>query len=346
MNIDTQITNIVGQNSIEAYVWALGWFSFWFLVIFLIKSLITTKFVRTGEIDSVKEVIFSLLSSITTPLITIISLYIASQSLFLPEFLNKPFFVATIIIIIYQIIITVQIVADYLFHTKFKNEPATQNAFQSLVIIAKFFIAVLGFLFILQNVGINVTSLIAGLGIGGIAIALAAQNVLGDLFSSFALLFDKPFIPGDFIVVGENSGVVQKVGIKTTRIKALQGEEIIIPNNKLTSARIQNFKRMEERRVAFDIGIIYDTPLSKVKKIPTIIREIIDSEENTRFGRTHFTTFGDSALLFETVYFVTNSDYEQYMDAQQSINLKIMEEFEKNKIRFALPTRIVHLAKS
>ncbi|MDQ5951258.1 MAG: hypothetical protein QG639_535, partial [Patescibacteria group bacterium] len=338
MDIDWQLLQSVwGGNTIEAYILSIGWFIFWSLTLLLIKSIITRKLFQNTEAITVQDVILSLLSSISAPLILVISLYIALQTLIIPSLVSRTFFIATVVVVLYQLSIALQIIADYFIKTKLKDEPATQNAFQSITTIGKFFIAIIGLLFILQNVGVNVTSLIAGLGIGGIAIALAAQNVLGDLFSSFALLFDKPFVPGDFVVVGKDSGVIQKVGIKTTRIKALQGEEIVIPNTELTSARIQNFKRMEERRIAFHVGVTYDTAISKVKKIPSIIQKIIEAEENIRFSRAHFTAFGDSALLFEIVYFVTTSEYELYMNAQQSINLQIMEAFEKEKIEFAFP---------
>lgn len=347
MNFDFQL--ISGEfwgNSIDSYILAIGVFLVWVVALLLIKFVINLKLKPPSTVEKVRDLVFMLLSTISVPLIVVVAAYIAAKPLTVADWFNQAFFIALVCTIIYQLNISFQIIANYFIHTKLEDEPATQNAFQSLTTIGKFFVAILGFLFILQNVGINVTSLIAGLGIGGIAIALAAQNILGDLFSSFALLFDKPFVPGDFIIVGKDMGVVEKVGIKTTRIKSLQGEEIAIPNTELTAARIQNFKRMEERRVAFSLGVTYDTPKSKVEKIPAMIQKIIEEEENVRFDRAHFKRFGDSSLDFEIIYYVLNNEYLVFMNAQQSINLKIMEAFEKHSIEFAFPTRTVHVVKN
>ncbi|MCK5590629.1 MAG: mechanosensitive ion channel family protein, partial [Candidatus Pacebacteria bacterium] len=174
----------------------------------------------------------------------------------------------------------------------------------------------------------------------------AFQNILEDLFSSFAILFDKPFKVGDFIVVGEHKGVVQKMGIKTTRLKSTGGEEIVISNKELTSARLQNFKKMKERRIGFNFGVTYETPTGKLKAIPGTVKDIIDSIEKARFDRSHFTQFDDSALTFETVYYVTTSDYVVYRDIQQEINLRIKELFEKDGIDMAYPTQTIYLNKS
>jgi small-conductance mechanosensitive channel len=241
----------------------------------------------------------------------------------------------------------VQILIDYVVkkRTKEEDEAGAKAAINLLNLIAKIVLWSFGLLFILSNAGINVTSLIAGLGIGGIAVAFALQNVLNDLFSSFAIYFDKPFVPGDFIIVGDKMGVVQKTGIKTTRIKALQGEEIVISNNELTSSKIQNFKKMEERRVLFNIGVTYDTPTEKLKRIPEMIKGIIEEEKLARFDRAHFNKFADSALSFEAVYYVESSDYAEYMDTNERIHFKLKEIFDNEKIEFAFPTQTIYLEK-
>lgn len=202
---------------------------------------------------------------------------------------------------------------------------------------------VFGILLLLSNLGINVISLVAGLGIGGIAVALAVQNILSDIFSSFALYMDKPFREGDFIVVGPHMGIVKKIGLKTTRIQALQGEEIVISNQELTSTRVQNFKRMHERRIVFSLGVTYDTTPKQLQAIPVIVKGIITGRENARFDRAHFAAFGDSSLNFEIVYYVLNGDYNAYMDLQQEINLAIYEQLSAQNISFAFPTRTVHV---
>lgn len=346
MNTDQLLNLVFWNNSIAEYLASGIWFVGWITVLLLFQWVLKSRVKNSNEVTHIQGVILQLLAAASTPFLIILSLYLAVQSLVLPELAQKIFFISLVIMAIQQVMVAAQIIANYITRTQLQDEPSSKNAFQTITTVAKFFIAILGFLFILQNVGINVTSLIAGLGIGGIAIALAAQNILGDLFSSFAILFDKPFVPGDFIVVGKNSGVVQKVGIKTTRIRALQGEEIVIPNKELTSARIQNFKKLQERRVAFNVGVTYDTPTAKLKKIPGIVQKIVEDVKTARYDRTHLCEFGDSALIFEIVYYITESDYVVYMDAQQEIDLGIIEAFAKNKIQFAFPTQTVHVLKS
>ncbi len=191
--------------------------------------------------------------------------------------------------------------------------------------------------------GVEVNSLIAGLGITGIAVALAVQNVLGELIAWLAIVLDRPFVIGDFIVVGDMLGTVEKIGIRTTRVRSLQGEELILSNNNLLDSSIQNFKTMEERRVVFQVGVTYDTPAGKLEAIPGMIERLIEPVEGARFDRAHFSGFGDSALLFEVVYYVDTGDYVLYMDIQQEIYLNLLKQFNAEAIEFAFPTRTVIL---
>jgi small-conductance mechanosensitive channel len=194
-------------------------------------------------------------------------------------------------------------------------------------------------LVLLDNVGVNITTLIAGLGVGGIAVALAAQNILGDLFASLSIVLDKPFVVGDFIAIGEFMGSVENVGLKTTRLRSLSGEQVVFSNTDLLSSRIRNYGRMYQRRVLFSIGVTYQTTPAKVRRIPVIIREIVEEHDKVRFDRAHFQAFGDSALLFEIVYYVLTADYNQFMDVQQSINLALLERLSVEGVEFAYPTR-------
>jgi len=200
---------------------------------------------------------------------------------------------------------------------------------------------VFAFLIFLQNLGYNISTLLAGIGIGGVAIAFALQSILEDVFSYFSIYFDKPFVVGDFLDVGGQFGTVSYIGIKSTRLTTLQGEELVIPNQTLTSSNVHNYKKMKERRIQFSFGILYETPVEKVKKVLQIIKEIVDAEDNDRFDRAHFNNFGDSSLDFEVVYFMLTDDYKEYMNTQQSINLKMLQNFAKEKIEFAYPTRTV-----
>ena len=195
----------------------------------------------------------------------------------------------------------------------------------------------------LDNIGFNVTSIVAGLGIGGIAIGLAVQNILGDLLSSLSILFDKPFVKGDFIIVGDYLGTIERIGLKTTRVRSLSGELIVFPNKHLVESQIRNYQQMQERRIVFQIGVIYETSADQLAKIPQIIKEIIESTALARFDRSHFAKYGDFSLDFETVYYVLSSDYGQYMDVQQLINIKLFKAFEEEGIVFAYPTQQLYL---
>ncbi len=204
----------------------------------------------------------------------------------------------------------------------------------------------IGIAFLLDNLGFKISTVIAGLGIGGIVVALAAQAVLGDLFSYFAILFDRPFEIGDFIIIEGYLGVVEHVGIKTTRIRSLSGEQLVFSNTDLTNSRVRNYKRMDKRRVLFKLGVTYQTSLEHMKEIPVIITDIIKMIKETTFDRAHFSSYGSFSLDFEVVYYVFGSDYNKYMDIQQKINLAIMEEFEKRGIEFAYPTQTLFLSKT
>lgn len=195
------------------------------------------------------------------------------------------------------------------------------------------------FLLTLSNLGVDITALIAGLGVGGIAIALATQNILGDLLASLAIVLDKPFAIKDFIIVGDLMGSVEHIGLKTTRVRSLSGEQLVFSNADLLSSRIRNYGRMFERRVVLSIGVEYETPRAKLERIPAILKEAIGSQSGTRFDRSHFASFGDFSLDFESVYYVLSADFNRHMDIQQAINFRIHEQFEAEGIGFAYPTQ-------
>ncbi|MEM0951003.1 MAG: mechanosensitive ion channel family protein [Cyanobacteria bacterium P01_H01_bin.74] len=192
---------------------------------------------------------------------------------------------------------------------------------------------------VLDNVGVDITALVAGLGIGGIAVALAVQNTLGDLMAALSIAFDKPFVIGDFIIVDEFMGTVERIGLKSTRIRSLGGEGIVIPNKNLLDSRIRNYQKMEERRVILQFGILYQTPYALMKEIPHWVKQIIDDTDGVRFDRAHFATFGSSSYDFEAVYYVLDPDYAIFMNYQQQINLELIRVFESHGVEFAYPTR-------
>jgi small-conductance mechanosensitive channel len=202
-------------------------------------------------------------------------------------------------------------------------------------------------LLVLDNLGVNVTALVAGLGVGGIAVALAAQNILGDLFASLSIVLDKPFVVGDFLIVGDFMGAVEQVGLKTTRVRSLSGEQLVFSNTDLLNSRIRNYGRMFERRVVLSLGVTYQTPTEKLKALPGIIRAAIEAHgSKVRFDRAHFSTFGESALQFEAVYYVLSRDFNLHMDIQQQINLTLFERFAAEQVEFAYPTQTLFLTRA
>jgi len=255
-----------------------------------------------------------------------------------------------IVFVVFRIIAIAQKFTNYLFTKMWSRDgkivEGKETAMHGIKIVANVLLWSIGILLILSNLGFEIGTLVASFGIGGVAIAFALQNILSDLFSSFAIYFDKPFGIGDYIVLGADSGTVKKIGLKTTRITTLQGEELVISNAELTSTRVKNFKRMRTRRAVFSFGVIYSTPTAKLKKIPEMIEKIIEKVELGDLDRVHFREFGDSALTFEVVYFVKTREYLDFMNTQQEINFAIKEAFEKEKIEMAFPTQTIFLQKN
>ena len=202
------------------------------------------------------------------------------------------------------------------------------------------------FLMLLDNFGFNITTLVASLGIGGIAVALATQNILGDLFASLSIMLDKPFEIGDFIIVGDALGAVEYIGLKTTRLRGLGGEQIVFSNGELLRSRIHNHKRMASRRVAFVLRVAYGTSEAQLTAIPATIREIVSARQDVDFERAHFFRYGDWSLDFEIVYHFKSPDYILHMDAQQEILLQIYRAFQREGIQFAHPLSVVRMADS
>jgi small-conductance mechanosensitive channel len=246
--------------------------------------------------------------------------------------------IATSVIVTYFILRLISTVILMLLQNRIRRQDRGEDKIKQLgglMLIINIVIWLVGIVFLLDNLNYNVTTIITGLGIGGIAIALAAQNILGDLFNYFVIFFDRPFEAGDFIVVDDKMGTVEYVGIKTTRVRSLGGEQIIIGNSNLTGSRIHNFKRLVNRRIVFTLNIDYRTPNEKLRLIPSIIRQAIERQKPVLFDRCHFASFGDWSIRFEVVYFVLNPDFNKYMDIQQSINLEIKEAFQQQEIYFA-----------
>jgi len=228
---------------------------------------------------------------------------------------------------------------DHRRKSTLQEDKAVAGSIGIIRFVARVLIWGMVLLLTLDNLGVDITALVAGLGIGGIAVALALQNVLGDLLASLSIALDQPFVIGDFLIVGDHMGSVEYIGIKSTRLRSLTGEQIVMSNADLLSSRVRNYGRMYERRIVFSLGVTYETPREKLERIPALLREIVDAQEGVRFDRAHFAKYAACSLDFEIVYHVLSPDFARYMDAQQAINFGIHEAFEELGVQFAYPTQ-------
>jgi small-conductance mechanosensitive channel len=291
----------------------------------------------------IDDLVAHLLESTKFLFLLVMSAYAGSLVLTLPQkatrLVNS---IAVIALLIQSAIWTTELLSYWIIRyerQKQDEDPGSVAVITALGFVGKIVLWSIILLIALANLGVNVTALIAGLGVGGIAVGLALQNILGDLFSSLSIVLDKPFVIGDFIVVDNYLGSVEHIGLKTTRVRSLSGEELVFPNSDLTRSRIHNYKSLSERRVVFSIGVVYETSYENLAAIPGMVREIIEDQDQIRFDRAHFKDYGDFSLNFEVVYYVLNPDYNLYMDIQQAINLAILRRFNEEGIEFAYPTQ-------
>lgn len=334
------------------YLFAIAVFIVSWALLYIVKHFLITAFAKYSKNteNDFDDLLSQSLQKLSTFFYVYFSAYISISFVELSDNYQKYYNAISLIIFSYYVILVVQEIVKYFANKYIQKKITEDESFDSspIKVLTRLFNGALWgvvIIFTLDNLGYNVGTLVAGIGIGGIAIAFALQNVLSDFLSYFSIYFDKPFQKGDFIQIGEYLGSVKHIGIKTTRLESLQGEEIVVSNQELTTSKIHNYKKMEKRRISFSFGILYETPVEKVKKVPSIVKEIIDSEKNAEFDRAHFKNFGDSSLNFEVVYYMKISDYNAYMDTQQNINTKLMTEFEKEKIEFAYPTQTLFIKK-
>jgi small-conductance mechanosensitive channel len=227
-----------------------------------------------------------------------------------------------------------------------KHEPGSQGTVTAMAFMAKLGLWAVVTLLLLDNFGLHVTALVTTLGVGGVAVALAAQSVLGDLLAAISIFLDKPFVVGDFIIVDDYLGSIASVGLRSTRIQSLSGEQIVMSNSDLLKSRIRNYKQMQERRVVFQLGVRHGTPSDVLAGIPKAIRAAVEAEPRTRFDRAHLKGFGESSIDFETVYYVLGPDYNEHMDILQAVHLAILRHFEESAIGFAHPIRMTTIEES
>ena len=298
----------------------------------------------------IDDLVTELLEKTKGLFVALVAVYAGARSLELPPEIDSIFTRLLVVGFLIQGAFWVNGVVNYLLGSwaarKFEGDPTITTAMGSVGFLIRFGVWATFIMLALDNLGIDVGPLVASLGIGGLALGLALQGTLSDLFASFSIVFDKPFAVGDSIRVGDLAGTVEYVGLKTTRLKSLTGEQLVFSNSDLLGSRIQNFQRREERRCTFTLGVTYDTTPEQLERIPGLIQEIIESRESTRFERCLFMTFGDSALNIDIVYHMQVPDFATYGATHHSINLEIFKRFAEEGIEFAYPTQTIHVQRA
>jgi small-conductance mechanosensitive channel len=337
------------DNTLKAWLIALGVALAGFIVLSILKKILGRKVAALARrtATDVDDFAAEILHRTKHFFLITVSLYLGSHFLSLPEAAKQALSKITILAFLLQFAIwgngLFECWRGRIVRKKKEEEPASLATYTALGFLVRLALWTIVLLLALDNLGINITALVAGLGVGGIAVALAVQNILGDLFASMSILLDKPIVIGDFIVVDGLMGTVEHIGLKTTRLRSLGGEQLVFANSDLLKSRIRNYKRMEERRAVFKLGVVYQTSPEKLAAIPEMIEEIIKGQELARFDRSHFKEFGNFSLDFETVYYVLSADYNTYMNVQQAINLAIFRRFQAEGIDFAYPTQMVYI---
>lgn len=329
-------------NSVQAYLIAVGIVFLGVVVIKLLKGFALKRLRKFAAVTQTRidDLILEMLEKGVIPLLYIVLVYIALRTLSLSPFLGRSLKVAMAVVTVFFVvrILTMGIssLLEYYFAKQGKAE--AKNAMNGVMIIIQIVLWLFGLVFLLGNLGFDIGSILAGLGIGGIAIALAAQNILGDIFAYFSILFDRPYEVGEFLIVGERLGTVTYIGVKTTRIQSLSGEELSFSNHNMLNEWIHNYSRMDKRRVVFGFNVSYDTPAEKLERIPEVVKEIILAQNKVELDRVHFAQFKEYYLYFEAVYYSMEPGYTEYMDKQQRINLAIYRSFEEMGVKFAFST--------
>jgi small-conductance mechanosensitive channel len=343
----------IGGNSIKDYLVAIAVFVLVALLLKIFKRAIIYRLKKIAAVTKTEldDLLVKIVDEVGWPFYLLLSLYAALQFIQIPAFLGTALYFVVLVVVIYYVVLGILNLIDYGAHILVQKRLEEEKEEDTSVIdllskILKGVVWVVAVLLVLSNLGYNISALVAGLGIGGLAIAIALQSVLSDIFSSFSIYFDKPFKVGDFIIVGDDLGVVKKIGIKTTRLESLWGQEIVISNQELTSTRINNYKKMDKRRIHFTFGVVYQTSTEKLKRVLEIVKEVFDTIELVDLDRIHFKEFGNFSLNFEVAYYVATGDYNKYMDTQQEINFGLKERFEKEGIEFAYPTQTIFVDKT
>ena len=348
MRPDQFLDRVLYQNSVRQWAIAFAVALVAFFALLLVRYLLVGRLGAAAKRTSTEldDILVEIVARTRPYFLAAVAVVVGSRFLVLPPTTDGYFDAAFAIVLLVQCGLWGGAAVDLWIHRRagFRathHDVASITTMRALGIAAKLVLWTIIFITALDKFGVNVTTLITGLGIGGVAIALAVQNVLGDLFAALSIVFDKPFDVGDAIAVDQMAGTVERIGLKTTRIRSVSGEQIIISNSELLKSRIRNYKRQLDRRVVFTTDVTYDTSADVVARIPGMIREVIATQNPVRFDRSHFTQYTDSALRIETVYYVLDADYTRYLDIQQTINLELLRRFSAEKIEFAFPTRTI-----
>lgn len=341
---------LIANNTLNDWTYAVLAAGLFMLLMQLTRRVLLHRLERVAQATEtcIDDFLVEVLGATRILLASALGLYLGSHFLTLPETMEKWVDRLFGVALILQIGLWTTRGLMFWLKQRFSQGDAQDQGARAMTLsllsfLGRMVVWVLVLLFLLDNLGINVTALVASLGIGGIAVALAMQNILGDLFASLSIAIDKPFVIGDFIILGAEMGTVEHVGLKTTRLRSLSGEQIIMSNNDLLQSRIHNYKRMDERRALFAVGVTYDTSAEKLELIPELIKQAVAAQDNARFDRAHFKSFGAFSLDFEAVYYVRKPDYGVFMDVQQAINLQLVRSFADHGIDFAFPTQTLHL---
>ncbi|WP_079418354.1 mechanosensitive ion channel family protein [Thiomonas intermedia] len=332
-------------NPLQNWLMALGWLLLVVALVAIIQPILTSWLgaLSARTTNRWDDALLSAVQGTRLSLVGLVGLYPAVQNLSLPELTTRWLIGLAAVGLFLQVGLWVSRFVDFWIRMSreraIAHDPETATGLAAMSFIARLVLWSLVFLLLLDNLGFNVTTLLAGLGVGGIAVGLALQNILGDLFSSLSIVLDKPFQIGHFVVVDNFSGTVENIGLKTTRIRSISGEIVVFSNTDLTKARLRNYKFMQERRIVFAFGVTYDTPADTMEQIPVWVKSLIDAQPDARFDRAHFKDFGDSSLNFEVVYWMKSADFTAYMNTQQTLNLGLMRVFAQHDVGFAFPTR-------
>ncbi len=342
-------------NSVASWALALAAFLLTFTALPLVRRVIAARRRKWREAEhtlpAAIELTALLIARTNRIFLAVLALWFAATLLYIPSRFDRIIHFIIVVAFWLQVGLWAMAAVRYAIERRGRRagalapDPALSGSIDIIVFIAGLTIWTMALLLALDNLGVQIKPLLTGLGIGGVAVALAVQSVLGDVLASMSIALDKPFGIGDSLAVDDIQGTVEHIGVKSTRLRSISGEQIILANADVLKARVRNYGRMRERRSAFRLNVTYDTPPEKLRAIPPAVREVVESQPQTRFDRCNFLSFGDWSLQFETVYYVTVSDYKTYAQLQQSINIAILERFAALGVEIAFATHSLHALK-